>query len=473
MKLRPFFQLLKPIHLIFIIILVALGSCQKTIKETVPPSVPPGSSSESHDHEGTSSAVAVDWYNMQIRVILHATPAYSNIVTIRLFAYTGISLYESLRYIIPHSRSLHNVVYQMPVMPEKIAGEKYIWEEVANATMAAISRRFFPVLSVTSAASIDSLENAYNIRLMEDAEDGDFARSQQLGRDVAQAVFNFAQTDLFNLANSPGYVYPAFTGAWVPTPPAFAPPAVPHFGNVRPFLQNHSTGLTIAPPFPYSTNPSSNFYLMVKDIYDVSFSRTIDQTNMALFWNDVGAGTGYTPSGHAINILNHIITNEHIRLATAVLAYVKAGMGMWDGAIMCWRSKFTYSQIRPVTYIRSNINSTWLPLIPTPAHPEYPAAHAFVTTSTMVAISGAIGNNHYVDDHTYDFLGFPHRTFHTLYSIGVESGMSRRFGGIHYLPSILVGINIGKQVGNDIGRLDLGGDHQEGDDGEGEGGNTN
>ncbi|MFL5789514.1 MAG: vanadium-dependent haloperoxidase, partial [Flavisolibacter sp.] len=339
--------------------------------------------------------------------------------------------------------------------PEKEQGKEYLWEEVANATLASLTRKLFPVISVQSGLSIDSLEGAYNTRLMKWSENGAFERSQKLGQDVAQAIFDFSKTDLFNLANA-AYVPPVFPGAWEPSPPAFAAAAVPYLGNVRPFLENHSTGLAPTPPFPYSTVPTSDYYKMIKDVYDVSFTRTTDQTNIALFWNDIGAGKGYTPSGHAINILSHIIQNENIKLGTAVLCYAKAGMGMWDATIMTWRSKFTYNQIRPVTFIRNNIDATWLPLIPTPPHPEYPAAHAYITTATMESIASVIGDNHYIDDHTYDFLGFPNRHYTSLFSIGVESGMSRRFGGIHYMPSITVGINLGKKVGDDVGNVDLG-----------------
>ncbi|HEV7622223.1 MAG TPA: hypothetical protein VGO09_10830, partial [Flavisolibacter sp.] len=396
--------LYRSIQLLIIGSLAFLMSCQKTIKENSTVTQSP-LKAEARDHNKNNPDVAVDWYNMQLRIILNAVPAYSNIITIRLFGFSGISLYESVHYIIPHSPSLHSVIYQMPVMPQKIEEKEYIWQEVVNATMASVTRKFFPTLSVQASLLIDSLENAYNQRLMESSENGAFARSQSLGRDVVQAVFNFAQTDLFSLANA-AYTIPVFPGAWVKTLPVFANPATPYLGNVRPFIQSHSSGLAAAPAFSYSTDPTSDFYKMIKDLYDVSKSLTTDQSNMAIFWNDVGTGKGYTPSGHAINILNHVIVKEHMKIGTAVQAYLKAGMGMWDAAIMCWRSKYAFNMLRPVSYIRTNIDPEWLPLIPTPPHPEYPAAHAYITTATMVSIASVIGDKHYIDDHTYDFLGF-------------------------------------------------------------------
>lgn len=401
------------------------------------------------------SDVITDWYHLQLQIILQATPAYPNAATFRLFAFTGLGLYESLHAIIPSARSLHSVVYQMPQLPQTEPGKDYVWLEVANAELAASTRHYFPKLSTVAAASIDSLEAAYGNRLKANTSPEAFSRSQAFGQEIADSISSFSKTDKYALISA-AYQPPVFPGAWVPAPPSYAAAATPYFGNVRPFLQGHITGVTPAPPYTYSTDSGSDFYKMVKDIYDVSFSRTADQTNIALFWNDVGAGRGYTPGGHAINILTELVEKEHLSLRTAVLCYVKAGMGMWDAAILCWRSKYNYNQLRPVTYIQSNIDSKWLPLIPTPAHPEFPAAHAFITTATMVSIASVIGDQHVVDDHTYDFLGYPHRMYASLNSVATECGMSRRYGGIHYQPSINTGAEAGKQIGLDVGNTPLG-----------------
>ena len=70
--------------------------------------------------------------------------------------------------------------------------------------------------------------------------------------------------------------------------------------------------------------------------------------------------------GHNISIITQILQNSGASLATAEEAYLKAGIALWDATIVCWRSKYKYSQLRPVTYIQQNINSTWLPLLTTP-----------------------------------------------------------------------------------------------------------
>lgn len=272
------------------------------------------------------------------------------------------------------------------------------------------------------------------------------SRSEAFGDSVASGIFTWSKSDLFNHANDP-YVAPVFPGAWVPTPTAFAPAAAPFFGNCRTFMHIFSEGTTPPPPFAYSVDPASDFYKMANNDYIISKTLTTDQINIALFWNDVGIGKGYTPMGHSLSILTQVLDNSNASLATADEAYAKAGIALWDASVVCWRSKFTYNQLRPVTYIQQNIDNTWLPLIGTPPHPEYPAAHAFITSSIMEVLTSIFGKNYSFTDHTYDFLGFPSRSYTSFENAALECGESRVYGGIHYQQSVDVGHKFGTIVG--------------------------
>jgi hypothetical protein len=41
--------------------------------------------------------------------------------------------------------------------------------------------------------------------------------------------------------------------------------------------------------------------------------------------------------------------------------------------IGCWQTKFEYETVRPLTYIRANIDPNFTPLLITPPFPEYPS----------------------------------------------------------------------------------------------------
>jgi hypothetical protein len=440
----------KSIHMIIIMIFISLTACQKSVNEK---SILQSDVSDEmiSASSPTSHAVATKWYSLQLRMILNANPAVSNIAAIRLFAYSGISLYESARFVIAHSVSLHGQLYQLPKMPVPDMNEKYSWVIVANAALARITRNMFPSLTPANIASIDSLENAFNsICLNPDVVN----RSKAFGNSVAAVIFNWAKLDLFDHAADP-YTPPVFPGAWVPTPPLFVPAALPYLGNCRPFLQMHSHGTTPPPLYSYSEEKGSDFYKMVKNNYNISKSLTDDQRAIALFWNDVGIGVGYTPMGHNISIVTKALRKSNASLGTAITTYARAGMAMWDANIVCWRSKYKYNLLRPVTYIRKVIDTSWLPLIGTPPHPEYPAAHAFITTAVMKAVSSVLGENFAFTDHTYDFLGFTPRKYNSFEDAALECGKSRFYGGIHYIPSIETGHKYGNHVGQDIAAIKL------------------
>jgi hypothetical protein len=404
--------------------------------------------------ESESAAVALDWYKLQLRMILTANPATNGGINANNFAYIGIGLYESVRHGIKNSVSLSTLLNEMPPMPDKENNMGYSWSVAANAAMASLVRSLYTGLTQGNLASIDSLENAYNQQLSPAQESASFIRSQTYGRAIATAVYNWSKTDNFNVGNV-GYVYKTGFGFWEPTPPAFAKGVNPFLGNARPFLSIHATGVSPAPPYPYSEMVGSDFYNMVKDVYDVSKTMTTGQRDMALYWNDLGINIGYTPQGHIMNIVIQALEQSGASLSVAAQAFVKSGLAIRESQLTVFRSKYEYSQVRPVTYIRKLIDPTWLPLIPTPPHPEFPAAHAYVTGATMQALTDVLGENFTVVDHTYDFRGFAPRHFASLNAVADESGASRRYGGIHYAPSIVVGLSEGRKVGHSFGELKL------------------
>jgi hypothetical protein len=69
---------------------------------------------------GEKADLANDWYKLQLKFILYSSPQYGNGLVSRLFAYEGVSLYESLQPGMPYTVSLSESVYQMPVMPRSV-----------------------------------------------------------------------------------------------------------------------------------------------------------------------------------------------------------------------------------------------------------------------------------------------------------------------------------------------------------------
>ena len=411
--------------------------------------------STSGEASRASSAVATDWYAMQLQMIIKASPPVNPILLNRAWGYIGIGLYESVRPGIKKSVSLSQKLYQMPPMPEKENNNGYSWEVSANAALAKLITSFYPAAVISSNQQrIDSLEAVYNDSLRPSVESAVFLRSQAFGHAIADAVIAWSQTDNSNLTNT-GYVPPVFPGAWEPTPPALANGLCPYFGSTRPFLEQHLQ--VVAPPFvhAYSEDQGSDFYKMEKAMYDLSQSLTQEQKNIALYWNDVGVGVGYSPPGHSVSILTQILKQKNIDLGKAAIAYAKTGIALTDASVAGFRSKYTYNMLRPVTYIKKVIDPSWSPLIVTPPHPEYPAAHAFLTQAFMQTMTGIFGENFSFTDNTYGSKYGGARTFPSFNSAAEECGMSRNYGGIHRPPSIEAGLQLGKQIGQGLNDLEL------------------
>ena len=402
-----------------------------------------------------NAAIAIDWYKLQLQIFLYSSPQISPVVVSRNLGYVGIGLYESVRHGINGSVSFSKSLYQMPAMPGKENNNGYAWDISANATLAELVRSLYANnLTAQNRMSIDSLENACNEKLKPGVESAVFKRSQAYGRAVAKAIFDWSKTDNTNLSNA-GYTLPVFPGSWAPTPEAFAGPIGPYLGLARPFLEAHLQGSDVAFPIPYSEDPASDFYKMVKDIYDVSQTLTNEQKTIAFYWDDVGTAKGYTPPGHAFSIINQVLEKEQADLLFAAQVYAKAGVALRDAFILCWKGKYKYSMLRPVTYIRKVIDPKWSPLINTPSHPEYFAAHAFITAAPMQVLTKLFGDNYEFTDNTYNSLGFSPRNFNSFSAVSAEAGISRKYGGIHYMPSIQTGLMLGKECGEKAANIQL------------------
>jgi hypothetical protein len=340
-------------------------------------------------------------------------------------------------------------------MPAVATNTSYYWPESANAAMAAMLKAFNQGLTAANTASIDSLENAYNLRLKPLAKDAaSFDQAQVYGRSVAKAIIDWYLADNSTLGNA-GYVPPVGIGLWQPTPPANANGAMPFIGTAKTFLTVHSILTIPALSFSYSEVVGSDFYKMEKEVYDINVALTQDQKNTALYFVDQGNGIGYTPPGHDFAIVRQAIIQKDANLGLAAEAYAKAGIAERDGTIVTWRAKYQHNLLRPVTYIQKVIQPGWLPYITTPPHPEYPAAHAALTGSVMQATARVLGETFPVTDRIYEFRSYPARTYTSLFAVAEEAGISRLYGGIHYRPSIVAGLELAKKIGNNVGDIKL------------------
>jgi len=122
-------------------------------------------------------------------------------------------------------------------------------------------------------------------------------------------------------------------------------------------------------------------------------------------------------------------------------------MAMYDASISVFHAKYQFNLIRPISYIRNVMgHATWNSVVPTPPHPEYTAAHAVISGASAAVLEGIFGQHYAFTDHTYD-KGYGARTYASFNDYAKEAAHARILGGLHYGPSLSLGLEQGRKIG--------------------------
>lgn len=395
-----------------------------------------------------SGKLLSDWISVHLKLI-RTTKSLSQGAIFRHFGYTSVGLYESLVNGDKSYVTLAGQLQGLEPLPAITSDKKVCWQASANAVMASMLRSFYS--ASTSAQKIDSLEKHYqNVFERNGFSSESIKAGADYGATVASHILAWAKED--GAAKTwPAYEIPKGDGLWEPTPPAFSAPAAPYAYNNRTCIKNSTANTLPQPPTKFSADAGSAFYAMVNEVYQTSLTLTDEQKSIALFWDDFPDGRYYGAGGHWASIFQQLLLQKQLSLLTASVAYTKMNIAMMDAFNATWKAKYTYNLLRPVTYIHKHMGNTdWKPLIITPTHPEYPAAHASLSMAAATALTNALGTDVAFTDHSYDDLGFAPRSFKNINEAGKEAGLSRLYGGIHYRPSIEAGYGVGSKTASNV-----------------------
>jgi hypothetical protein len=388
-----------------------------------------------------------DWITVHLKTIASCKiPSHHN----RQLAYTGVALYESIVAGDKNYRSLAGQLngYQpSEALPET---GNICWQASANAAMATMFRFFYPQ-NPADIMRFDSLENATRTRLIREGNsEASVAAGAEYGSLIARGVIEWSRTDGDDRANA-AYAVPKGPGLWEPTPPMFIAPIQPYLGDDRTMVIGSIDNTMPPSPQPFSTDSQSAFYKMNEEVYIVSQQMNEEQRATGLFWDDFPNGKTLTGGGNWASILKTVMTDLNVSLIEGAHLYAGLFITESDAAIGCFKAKYTYNLERPVTYIQGVMkHSDWNPLIITPPHPEYPAAHAVVSMSGATILTKMLGDKVSFTDNTYAYRGDKSHHFNNFTEAAREVGISRLYGGIHYRPSIEAGFTQGEKIANNI-----------------------
>jgi hypothetical protein len=399
------------------------------------------------------SAVPTAWFDLVQRLI-RDTPGYSPPVASRALGCLGVSLYESLVPGMPEHISLAGTLHGLPVMRGHAAAALH-WPSVANATLASMTRSLFPTAPDALRAEAIQLET----RLQGDVPRGILLQSVDRGREIAALVDAWSRTDGGHegyLRNFPSdYVPPVGAGMWVPTAPAFQPALQPYWGSNRCMALDTALSCDPGPPPAFSTDPGSAFFAEALEVFVTVNELTPQQRDIALFWSD-DPGQTATPPGHSASILGQVLRTQDRSLAEAAEAYARLGIAVCDAFIACWRTKYIHNLVRPISYIRGEIDPAWgdpLPLS-TPPFPEYTSGHSIQSAAAAKVLTAMFGEVSFTD-RTHEARGLAARSFASFEEFAEEAAISRLYGGIHFRSAIERGLEQGRCVGAVVAALPL------------------
>ena len=244
-------------------------------------------------------------------------------------------------------------------------------------------------------------------------------------------------------------------GDWQPTAPAFAPAENPQWATLKPFAMTSDSQFRPAGPPALTSQEYADEVNETLNLGSVnSTTRTADETQIAKFWND-NPGT-YTPPGHWNAIADTVVQQQGDSLSQDARVFAELNIALGDAAIVAWDAKYAYNAWRPITLaggagtaVNSAIETiaNWAPELTTPPFPEYVSGHSTFSGAAAAVLTAIFGDNF---SFTATSVGLPGvtRSYTSFEQAADEAGMSRIYGGIHFLFSDLDGLSSGQALGN-------------------------
>lgn len=237
-------------------------------------------------------------------------------------------------------------------------------------------------------------------------------------------------------------------GQWRPTLPVFAIDPASWVGNVRPFLLPRGDLFRSDGPNALTSAAYAEDFAEVKALGSAtSTTRTADQTDAALWWQDHGVAL-YN------RIVRTIVIGQGLNIVDAARLLAMINLAGADAMISCWNDKYTWNFWRPITAIReadSDGNPAtladpgWTPLLATPPFPDHPSGHSCEVGAIANTLQAFFGTDK-VAFSVFSNNSHTTRSFDRFSAMLKEVLDARVWGGIHFRTADVQGSVIGMKV---------------------------
>jgi len=264
-----------------------------------------------------------------------------------------------------------------------------------------------------------------------------------LGAEVAAEVVRLRANDGRIVALAP-YVSGTAAGQFRSANPN---PVFRHFPSIKPFALESLGQFRPAPP------PALNSAAYAAAVNEtrllggmVSAARTPEQLETARFHTEP------PPPAITRNLGRFASSTANVADAARLMASIYVSYVDAIGA--CFEAKYHYNAWRPASAIQmadvdgndaTQADVSWTPVLPTPNHPEYPAAHSCTSGSLGEALRNYYGTPNVT--FTWDSLVTgTTRTYASIDAFNAEAGIARIHGGMHFTFSTVAGEELGRRV---------------------------
>jgi hypothetical protein len=373
----------------------------------------------------------------------------------RFFSYACLAGYEVVSENIKAFKSMQGVLNTYPGISGNDSIKGYDYRLSALLAMMETAKKMQPsgyIMAQYQQRFLDSCKEA-------GFDDETIKTSIQYAIAVSRKVLAYAKADGYNkISNYAKYTPLGKEGTWYPTPPSYIAAVEPYFNTVRPFTLDSCSQFKPLPPVPFSTNKQSDFYNLLIQNHKESINMPAEHKIIAAFWDcnpfavqeDGHLMVGLkkiSPGAHWLGITGIACKKTNKSFDETMLIQTSVAIGLMDAFISCWDEKYRSNRIRPETAIRKYLDAQWTPLLQTPPFPEYLSGHSVVSATSAAILTHYFGDNFSYVDSVEESYGLPPRSFSSFQKAAEEAGMSRFYGGIHFMDAITNGREQGLKVG--------------------------
>lgn len=331
-----------------------------------------------------------------------------------------------------------------------------IWD-ASGSPVAAAAKAARDVLVALLPLQAVCLEARYHDYLAAHGIAEDDAGVDAGRRAAAGVIAKRAGDGRFPSPAPPPFIGGTDPGMWRPTPPAFAPMAIPWFGDVDRFTVDADARERLLSKEPPRLT-SHRYAVELNEVKALGAlhgsARTEAQTHLAYFFAD-------NPIGMFNRGLRGIAASRGLDVGGSARLFALANMATADALMTAWDNKNRHVQWRPVTAIREAdadgnpetvADPAWLPLIATPNYPDWSSGANNVSGAMTETVARFLGTDHVSFTLTSNtspiLLPPPHnvRAYTRLSDAAADMVEARMLEGIHFRSSDTRGRDQGESI---------------------------